>query len=127
MDETNETVINLAEYGCINRGEEFYLDLDHKFNSMDELDKSRTLLHFSTLIIKEDSKLHPVVIMKLLENIQNCEINCAKIKTVLANVKVNGMSCKLCGFKMPTMTMKMWCEGINKKCPHDEIEINIEE
>jgi hypothetical protein len=123
----SELSVNLGELGCVDKGEAFYAELEQKFKSMDELDKSRTLLHFSTLILSDTMKLHPVIIMKLMENIQNCEINCAKIKKILADVKVQGITCKHCNHKMPMMTMRMYCEGINAKCPHDEVEIEIEE
>ena len=122
-----ENTINLGELGCVNQGEDFYTDLDNKFKMIDELDKSRTLLHLSTLIISQEMKIHPLVIMKIIENIQNCEINCAKIKQTLADVKVDNIICKLCNYKLPTMTMRMFCEGINAKCPHNEIEIEINE
>jgi hypothetical protein len=122
-----ESSINLAELGCVDKGEEFYTDLEHKFKSMDELDKSRAMLHFSSMVLSENMKLHPVIIMKLMENIQNCEINCAKIKKILGEVKVDGITCKHCNHKMPTMTMRMYCEGVNAKCPHNDVEIEIKE
>ena len=119
--------INFRELGCVEQPQEFYEDLENKFAMMDELDKSRVLLFLTTKILKEQMSLHPLVIMKVMENLQNVEIATAKMKKLLSDVKVSSLTCKTCGKCVPEMTMLMFCQGVNAKCPHDEIEIEITE
>jgi hypothetical protein len=117
--------IDFREFGCKEQPTEFYEDLEKKFACLDELDKSRVLLFLTSKIFTTEMKLHPLVIMKLMENLQNIEINCAKMKKLLADTKVKSLTCKTCGKVVPEMTMLMICQGVNQKCPHDEIEIEI--
>lgn len=117
--------IDFRELGCIQQSVEFYEDLEAKFVSLDELDKSRVILNFMTKLLSNTTQIHPLVIMKLMENIQNIEISAAKIKQLLGDVKVNSLTCKKCGKCVPEMTMLMFCQGINAECPHDQIEVNI--
>lgn len=119
--------INILELGCKQQTQEFYEDLEQKFVSLDELDKTRTILHFMSKILSDDMRIHPLVIYKMLENLQNIEIVSAKMKKLLSDVKVSPMTCKHCGKTVPTMTMRMFCEGVNAKCPHDEIDVEITE
>jgi len=89
---------------------------------LDELDKSRVMLFLTTKILDKDITLHPVVIMKLMENLHNAEINCAKMKKLLEDRTVQNLTCKKCGKAIPEMTMLMIGQGVNQECPHD-IEI----
>ncbi len=118
--------INFRELGCKEQPTEFYEDLEKKFDCLDELDKSRVLLFLSTKILATEMKMHPLVIMKLMENLQNMEINCAKMKKLLGDTKISSITCKKCGKVIPEMTMLMICQGVNQECPHD-IEIEIKE
>lgn len=119
--------IDFRELGCKEQPQEFYQDLESKFAMMDELDKSRVLLYLTTKILSEEMRLHPLVIMKVMENLQNVEIATAKMKHLLGDVKVSSLTCKKCGKCVPQMTMKMFCQGVNAECPHDQIEVEINE
>lgn len=121
------TQIDLRNYGCKEQTAEFYLDFQSKYNSMDILDKTRILLCMVNELFTDDPKLHPLIIGYLMKNLQDIEVRSAKMKHMLGEIKVDGITCNKCGNKVPDMTMKMYCEGINRDCPHDSVEVEIDD
>jgi len=113
--------------------EEDFLQLDKKFkhletyiDTLDELDKARYLLYICSKLFKEPKNIEIVHLINIGDLVQKCEIHCAKIKTLIADTKIDGIICKKCNHKLPCMRLKEHLVGVNKECPHDTIEL-IEE
>lgn len=113
--------------------EEDFLQLDKKFKHLetyidilDELDKARYLYYICSKLFKEPKNIEIVHLVNIGDLVQKCEIHCAKIKTLIADTKIDGIICKKCNHKLPCMRLKEHLVGVNKECPHDAIEL-IEE
>jgi hypothetical protein len=119
------TTVSLKDLGMTSQTDETYKTISDIVHSMDELDKARLQYYITTQIIKSEMKMHPLAIISLMETLQNTEILCAKLKKSLGDTVINGITCKKCGVVMPAMTILHHISGLNSKCPHDEIEVEI--
>lgn len=120
------TTIALSDLGLQNKPTEFYQDLDRMIQQLDDCDKGRFAFYTTTLILREECKLHPVAIIQLMEYFQKTEIQCASMKKMLGDTIIDGIECKKCGKRLPKMTILHHIENVNSKCPHDEVEVVIE-
>lgn len=121
------TQVDLRQFGCKEQSEEFYLDFQSKYDSMDILDQTRIILCMVNKLFGDDPKLHPLIIGYIMKNLQDVEVHCAKLKHMLGDIKIDDIVCEKCNNKLPQMTMRMFCEGINRDCPHDTVEIEIDD
>jgi len=119
------TIVALSELGLCNQAPEVYEQLDRLIHQLDDCDKGRLAFYITTLILKEESKLHPVAIIQLMEYFQKTEIQCASMKKMLGDTIIEGIECKKCGKKLPKMTILHHINNVNSKCPHDEVEVEI--
>lgn len=110
--------------------EEDFKQLDKTFkyletfvDTLDELDKARYLLYICSKLFKEPKNIEVLHLINIGDLVQKCEIHCAKIKTLVADTKICGITCKKCNHKLPTMRLKEHLAGVNKECPHNEIEL----
>ena len=117
--------IALKDLGMSNQSDERYEEIDAMINGLDEMDKCRLMWYISTQIIKDEIKMHPVALIKMMETMQNTEIMCAKLKKMLGDVIVDGVVCKKCGKSLPKMTIMHHLSCINSECPHDAVEMEI--
>ena len=119
------TTVSLKDLGMISQTDETYKTISDIVDGMNELDKARLQYYITTQIVKSEMKMHPVAIISLMETLQNTEILCAKLKKMLGDTVINGITCKKCNVILPAMTILHHIGGINSKCPHDEIEVEI--
>ena len=122
----SELKISLEEMGMKDQTTETYQAITDIVAGLDELDKARLLYYITNQIIKDEMKIHPVAIISLMEILQNTEIQCAKLKKMLGDTVISGIECKKCKTVLPSMTILHHINGLNSKCPHTEIDVEIE-
>lgn len=95
---------------------------------LDEVDKSRYLYYIASQIFKNDSQIKVDDMLMIGDTVQKVEVICAKVKKIILETEVSGACCKKCNKEIPKMLIKHHLAGVNKECPHNEIElINDEE
>lgn len=117
--------ISLKDLGMKNQTDEKYAEIDGLIGGLDEMDKCRLMWYISCQLIKEETKLHPVAIIQLMETLQNTEIMCAKLKKMLGDTIIDNVECKKCGKCLPKMTILHHLQNVNRDCPHDRVEVEI--
>jgi len=97
--------------------------LEQFVNELDEVDKVRYFHFISQSLLKENKPLQINDILYIGDTIQKIEITCATIKKIILDTEIKDAVCPLCKKTVPCMLLKHHLLGINKECPHTEIEM----
>lgn len=115
---------SFSDFGLLPKPDEFYASIDALINEMDDMDLVRCMKYMASLICKTPRSYPPLVIITLMQELQNCELACAKLKEILGGIVLTGVVCKKCGKELPHMTILQHLEGVNKECPHTLVDID---
>lgn len=113
-----------SDFGLSPKPDEFYSSVDAMIGEMDDMDLVRCMKYMASLICKTPRSYPPIVIMTLMQELQRCEMMCAKLKEIMGGVVLTGAICKKCGNELPHMTIMQHLEGVNRECPHDLVEVD---
>lgn len=113
-----------GDFGLSSKPDEFYASVNKLIDEMDDMDLVRCMKYMASNVCKTPRKYPPIVIMTLMQELQRCEMMCAKLKEILGGVVLTGVECKKCGRTLPHMTIMQHLEGVNKDCPHDLVEVD---
>jgi len=92
-------------------------------NELDELDKVRYLHYVSMNLFKNEKQMLIEDIIMTGDLVQKVEIQCATIKKIICDTEIKNITCSKCNNKYPSMLLKYHLAGINKECPHNQIEM----
>ena len=120
--------VDLTKYGLTPQTSEFYETLTNQINQMDTLDKSTLINYILTNLFvgSENKQFHPVAIFNLVKILQEIANKAHTYKMRLAKIKIEGSRCNLCNNTIPPMLVEHILNGVNSRCPHNEIEVNFD-
>lgn len=97
--------------------------MEEYINELDEFDKVRYLYFVSMNLFKEEMKIKIEDLICIGDLIQKVELQCATIKKIICDTEIKDISCSKCNSKIPNMLLKYHLAGMNKECPHNQIEL----
>ena len=99
---------------------ESFAIIQEELSKQNELELTTTAIFCMSKVLKENTEMPVVKLMKLGEIVQTLEHLCAKIKKVILDTPVSSFLCP--GESIPPMTLEFHLKGCNYVCgKHEEI------